>query len=120
MDFQERLKKGKEFENEVFKVFYPYNEIKHSSDLVIWKDNSPIFIEVKSSQAIEWQSWLDQIKIANNGYKVIIVAKDNEIIMADWIENISIQPKRKGIKGSFNDWTILIIRKKLEDLLKEL
>ena len=120
MSFEERLEKGKKFENKIFQVFQKYNEIPHSSDKVVWIKGKPIWIETKSGTTIEWKSWLDQIKISRLGFKVIIVAKDKYQIRADWIENIRIEPKKKGARGSFNDWTILHIRKDLQDLLKEL
>ena len=126
MIYEDRLKKGKEFEDKLFKELQRYNEIPHGSDRVIWRDGQPIWVEIKSSMTIEWESWLDQWKIKSKGYKVILIGKDCEtdIIMADWIENIKIIGPLKGNKktGSGNPFGIVkfkrILKKFLEDELQ--
>jgi len=118
--FEERKRGGQKFEEEMFNVFQKVNEIKHSSDRIVWINEKPIFIEFKSSPFIEEKSWRDQNKIYHLGYRVIICFKKSGIIYADWIENIGITIPHPGTSGSFNPYCILSSDRYLEDFIKEL
>ena len=88
--FTERMKRHDEFENEVMDIIRPYTTRRHLPDRFVSFRNKIYAWDAKTSIFVEDKSHDEYFRLyEENGIPVFIVYKDNEMLMADWITNLS-------------------------------
>ena len=114
-NFDERLKKGEEFEKEWYSTFKLKSKYQHVTDKIFWTQNDEeVLIEYKSTRNVEWKAWKEYETLNKMGRKIIFVYEDRKSLKhesngkrADWFSNIENDGRKKGVGGSYNDFTTI-------------
>jgi len=119
--FYERMEQHDKFEKEVLDIIRPFTTRRHLPDRFVAFQDKICALEVKTTVCVEDKAHDEYFRVhEETGIPVFIVYKDNGIIKADWITNLSwagpFPPSENSTCGDF--YYIISGERTLDEFLK--